>query len=494
MQPKPRWPFLVPDVILRHRVIDRDLLTWFRRPAKIKIALYAEGTVAFNGGSFQGLQHVIAALKADPWPWVTFEPVLIHRGPDPSADQQNKRLDQIDLSTFDELWLFGFSEGNLLTSGEVTAVNAFMDAGGGVLHTGDHASLGQGIAGSLKRAGEMRRYPAPQAIPGVWNNTLRPGPDGLYDFADQSDDTPQQIDLTRYWDWTYHPIFQRRWFPHPVLCGSNGPIYIFPDHQHEGEAIAPAVYPTAVWPSKHGYQPKVEVIAKGTIESPDAGIHRNIGLVSVYNGHTADVGRIVADSTWHHWFDINLGGFSTGNLKTIERYFLNVAAWLAPAAKQNDMRNGVFAITLRRDPLVMLDPTILSPWVLGGLARDALGQFAPQCLVRQWILDLIPILVQVKIPPIIDPDPPPFDPQRPVLPLPFPLHDLLLASVIRPLIEQQKEITDVVTELKPELVDRAFASALEQTAVFIREQAELIQLDQVADFLQENSAERRNRE
>ena len=31
-------------------------------------------------------------------------------------------------------------------------------------------------------------------------------------------------------------------------------------------------------------------------------------MISAYNGHTVDVGRVLADSTWHHWFDINITG------------------------------------------------------------------------------------------------------------------------------------------------------------------------------------------
>lgn len=486
-----RWPSLVPDLIARHRVLDLDLVPWFKRPAKVRIALYAEGTIAFNGGSFQGLQRVVAALKSDPWPWVKFEPVLIHRNSDPSADQQNKPLDQINLDSFDELWLFGFASGDLLTPGERAAVNTFMDKGGGVLHTGDHASLGQGIAGSLKRAGLMRQYPAPEAAPGVWNNTLRSGANAIYEFIDQSDDVPQDIRLKWYSDWrfTVGNALRRR-YPHPVLCGSDGPIYIFPDHQHEGVAVAPVPSPPD-WPSKNGYTPRAEVIAWGRIEAPDADIGREFGLVSVYDGHGVDVGRIVADSTWHHWFDINLDGFTATplgltRLKTIERYFLNVAAWLAPKAKQKHMRDGVFAIAVRRDPLVMLNPRILDPWVLGSLARDALGQFAPQCLIIQWVLDVIPPLVREQLKKIIDPDPPPLGERRPLIPLVLPIEDLVIASVIEPLLEQQSEIQDVVTEMKPAVVDRAFSGALDRTAALISEQAQVLQqLGQVADLLRQ---------
>src|SRR5258708_33314909 len=35
---------------------------------------------------------------------------------------------------------------------------------------------------------------------------------------------------------------------------------------------------------------------------------RSFGIVGAYDGHRANVGRIAVDSTWHHFFDINLIG------------------------------------------------------------------------------------------------------------------------------------------------------------------------------------------
>ena len=51
----------------------------------------------------------------------------------------------------------------------------------------------------------------------------------------------------------------------------------------EGEAVAPTSYPASEWPSKAGFQPKVDVIAWGRIESPDADAGREVGLVSAYD-------------------------------------------------------------------------------------------------------------------------------------------------------------------------------------------------------------------
>ena len=66
---EPRWKELLPELIDRHRVVDLKFYPWFKVPAVVKIAIYAEGSIRFSGGPFFGLQRVIAALNSDPWPW-----------------------------------------------------------------------------------------------------------------------------------------------------------------------------------------------------------------------------------------------------------------------------------------------------------------------------------------------------------------------------------------------------------------------------------------
>jgi hypothetical protein len=58
---------------------------------------------------------------------------------------------------------------------DLAAAQTFMDSrDGGVLITGDHFLLGAAL-GNLPRAGKMRQLPAPDAILGHWNSTLRAG-------------------------------------------------------------------------------------------------------------------------------------------------------------------------------------------------------------------------------------------------------------------------------------------------------------------------------
>ena len=122
-------------------------------------------------------------------------------------------------------------------------------------------------------------------------------------------------------------------YPHPLLCSTHGPIDVLPDHMHEGEVIEPwdlsaslafgaksfVEYPTDV----HGYQEKPQIVAWGKVielrptrarrvpytGEPDYPANaRPFGVVGAYDGHRVGVGRVAVDSTWHHFFDINLIG------------------------------------------------------------------------------------------------------------------------------------------------------------------------------------------
>lgn len=398
------------SIRMRWDLVDWDVVyPWWRRPAKVRVLLYADGSVRFNGGPFMGLSYVTSLLTSRAYYYVDFDVASAHRdGTDATASIAGaKKLTDLDImNKYDEIWFFGINSSPNLTADEVTLLDSFMAApkSGGVLVTGDHADLGKGITGQITRAGVMRRYPAPPASPPGWNTTLEDGPDvgTTFDFEDQSDDTPQSIRYRRY-SLSAPLIFQRRYRPHPVLCGPDGPIDILPDHQHEGEAlgVTPAAG-DAHWPTKLGHQERAEVIAWGRIKDPSATKHgQEIGVISAYNGHNVDVGRIVADSTWHHWFDINLTGIAAppspyagfdatlagqAALKKIDAYFLNCAVWLAPPDRQKAMRNAAWWSILWTDKIVELP--IDSPiWYLGEQAIDALGRRASRCSVTQWVFD-----------------------------------------------------------------------------------------------------------
>src|ERR1700722_357413 len=142
--------------------------------------------------------------------------------------------------------------------------------------------------------------------------------EALFRFDDQSDDIPQEIK-----------------FPegsvHPILRGPSGAVHRFPDHMHEGEVVTTLAPNVTEYPSKSDVQPLPHVIATGVVsgghgtevdrktcdhenfESDDQPSEaKEIGILCAYDGWPAGVGRIVTDSSFHHYLDINLIGDPCG--------------------------------------------------------------------------------------------------------------------------------------------------------------------------------------
>lgn len=394
----------------RWHIVDwRQHFPWWQVPAKVRILMYADGAIRFNGGPFLGLQYVKTLLESRAYAYVDFEITTAHRdGTDSSASLTGSlKLTDLDLmNQYDQIWFFGLNTVPCLTVDEVELLDQFMAAPkfGGVLVTGDHGDLGKGIAGQIPRAGVMRQYSASRASFPGWNNGFIEGADNEYAVNSQLDDLFQPIRYSRFPIWS-PVVFKNRYRPHPVLCGPEGPIDVFPDYPHEGEALAPTpVSGDPQWPSKEGHQERPYVIAWGRIQNFSATRHgQEIGLASAYDGHHVDVGRILADSTWHHWFDINLArlmnqvvpaasaGFSAESsaqdaLRKVDAYFLNCAVWLAAPAQQMAMCHFGWWSILWTDRFVEI-PKDLPIWVYGQHAIDALGRRASRCMVESWVFD-----------------------------------------------------------------------------------------------------------
>lgn len=234
------------------------------------------------------------------------------------------------------------------------------------------------------------------------NDTLRPdSADGLYYFFDQSDPTPQPL-----LDATGNPLTASSQV-HTILRTSQGAVIGFiPDHMHEGEATDFTTVASPRWnpnkapntpyeveyqdssgktvsfpefPIPYGYQPTPQVIAydqdlghvtyydTSNVATPpypmtqpkvgpaavDSGVR---GAISIYDGRTAGVGRIVTGSTFHHYLDKNLLGdpgtasttagmgptgselgLPASDVTEIGDYYINVATWLARPSTTSEL-------------------------------------------------------------------------------------------------------------------------------------------------------------
>lgn len=464
---------------------DRDFLFPWRAPCPLKILLVTDGILDFGVGDF-GLSAFVAGLQSDRPFYVTYEITLAHlradNGPDVqqgaagiSASIRGFRFDDAQHfgpDRFDEVWLFGFETNfkrpeygtrnssaaypaGRLSDAELAALAQHMNSGRGLFATGDHGSLGKGLAGSVLRARNMRHW-EPFAGPSGQdevsmngarrNDTNRVGNDPGTQFSDQSDDIPQALDLKLYS--ARIDYFRRARFPHPVFCGRAGRIDVFPDHPHEGECRVPdntgltdpfggAEYP----PALSGGGPVLpEIIATahvpaGNTASSASGTNlktateaHSFGAVSAYDGHLAGVGRVICDSTWHHFVNVNLIGVVEGGgfdqfgdtdhvedaskhdgflsspagqaaLGKIVNYFNNIAVWIAPAGKISCFRTRFWWELIYADRIMeaaVFDPettverlpveTLRS---IGVHARDVIARKAGQCQTIQWVIDWI---------------------------------------------------------------------------------------------------------
>ena len=437
----------------RWQVPNYKFWSWIAKPCTIRILFYADFGVTltdplpnpFTPGSTGGfdLGKVNQVLKSDPWFWVKFEVTF------KSRNQPNCNLDQLDIEeNYDQIWFFGIGSNPVLTSSEIAVLKNFMDKKqGGVFMTGDHANLGAGIGLQIPRAGKMRKWPAPNAQPPVWNSTLREGSTPGFQFSDQSDDVPQTLRLRTYPAGTiWSPLWWKR-VPHPLFCSPWGPIRAFPDHQHEGECTIPNSFPVSEWPTgSGGYQPRPDIIAWGKVIDPSANPVREVANTAVYDGHRAGVGRIVTDSTWHHWFNINLWGFpgtpsGLDALKKIEAHFLNIAVWLSPPRQQRCM----FAAMCwgLRWHWSFREVLGARPFYLGQAARDVFGRYAPQCTIYSLIQDFFRFEPQLEFEKIAQ--------ELEFIPQVAPIEDLFLGQLISDMGDKFQE--DIQRDPEPPELD-----------------------------------------
>jgi hypothetical protein len=414
-----------------------DQLELASRPCRPRILIVTDGTLGYNANAAFGLTRFIEGITLGAG--VTVKPILTlaHRGftnvtnvpigPDVYTVKTNfdfaTATPAVTIANYDQIWLFGIESAGDLPVPQVTIVAEFMNSGGGVFATGDHATLGRQMSGRLPRIRHMREWAAMpmglEAVPAALariDTVVDPNTNGIYDFLDdQGDNIPQRI-YPHYkvtgpgfgtWQATVHPLLMRPGAP-ATRSNSSGftlDVDCLPDHQHESvcKAVEDAAtlggsY-TVVSPAFEEFRPAVtgggrtgaEIVASavsGGRSVSNGGwkppvTPRMFGIVSAYDGRLAQPyagkterpGRAVCDSTWHHFVNLNLDG--TGSTRTglgtgsgaafapspallkIHDYYRNIVSWLQPA---NRIRCRLFwdLIAVRFDP-VMIEELVPPP-------------------------------------------------------------------------------------------------------------------------------------
>jgi hypothetical protein len=385
----------------------------------------------------------------------------------------------------------GLGVPSTLSQPEIDAVFTFMQGGGGVFATGDHWDMGAPLCGHLPRVRSMRRwfygdaalrqsnpnynnegvdlgalkgYSAPSALGQHRHDTTQADIHGAFPFDAQSDAIPQPLRLV--YERTGGLVQYR--IPHPLLCSAEGDIDTFPDHMHEGEAdvplprdwantiatpggpvpeyratsgtemidgvVTPLVRPTIiaygrVIPGHH--TPSTEPAAHVGDPTYDT-LPDEFGTICVYDGVLEQVGRVVTDATFHHYFDINLigdpvamdekrygflqpalgGGYVDGPMmRKMRAFFRNLAVWLARPQSQIDILTRAAALVAAGHPFNEIAPAEAAysddaVMPLGAEAVVALRRLQMLCWtitgINIWLLYLIEVELVWPPPP---PDP-----------------------------------------------------------------------------------------
>jgi hypothetical protein len=435
-----------------------DLFHWFGHTT-IKILIVVDGSISLTEApSGFGLGRVIRLLRESHVGCKHFLVDLARRegvaatvsNPAPNQPKYTGfRFDQMEgpdpiLNKYHEVWCFGFSPGNdagpdsnitqpgalPASDSELKVLTQWMnDRKGGVLAMGDHDYLGASMCHRIPRIRSMRRWTNAQGVPPIGgaanpdtaqrHDTNQPftaaqqGGGGLIPFSNQEDSKPQPLDWVPWLSQQIH-IFQIKQRPHPILCHpTHGPIDVMPDHPHEGwlyeddeiDLTANYSFPGLSgpeYPTFNGKQPAPMVIAHGyTTPNPPFNLakgpspKKRFAMVGVYDGHTANVGRVATDSTWHHWFDENVQAIEAGggeNWDKVRRYFLNTAVWLAPPS----LIDRCFIFEVIRTHFTYLGfqeyTRTASIFDLGKSLHTHLLRYYGPCWVSQWVIDKLKLV------------------------------------------------------------------------------------------------------
>ena len=362
-----------------------------------------------------------------------------------------------DINAYDQIWFFGDNPyddsatdndipgGSPLDPTELKMLAEWMDHGGGVFAAGDHSILGASMCSKIPRVGTMRRWKQLQDVPTKNGSTRHQTLQPTAENDDQEDDIVlQPVELV------FRP------FEHPLFCSHRGLIDRFPDHMHEGEVIDddavkldqpleipgysrpeyPFVIPevlafgptdavsllqrprphvvaygrtTNLYFKEPVIQPTVMASLLGPSVFGGLGIHKRYGLVSVYDGDLVGLGRVVVDSTWHHWFSFNLVGIQENDLAAYEKmqaYYRNVAMWLArPAQRKGMLVAGIWGVLTSLAPMAFGDRD--GPWEIGAGILSVLPRTLTLCMLRDFVAGFYDLRVLAASAPSEPPRPEP---------------------------------------------------------------------------------------
>jgi hypothetical protein len=294
----------------------------------IKILL--QTTIPFNEddwhiGRFSLLSEHLQSLKNDEGDRL-YEVVSRNREADEAGD--DSILSRLDSSDFAELWLFAVDTGDGLTRTDCEGITRFRQRGGGIMATRDHQDLGSSLC-TLGGIGSAHFFHSAHQDPDTTRNQ-RDDQDTKHiswpNYHSGSNGDYQSVKVAG----PVHPLMQNQ-------NSSDGVIEYFPAHPHEGGVGVP------------NGEDHARVIATGTSKVSGRPFNLIVAFEGASDEHGNNLGRAVAESSFHHFVDYNWDtskGCPTflieppgdeirrhpEKLSGIKTYVSNLAKWLIPDA------------------------------------------------------------------------------------------------------------------------------------------------------------------
>jgi hypothetical protein len=272
-------------------------------------------------GRFSLLRDELASLKDDAGNALC---EVTTRNRETNAAGDDPVLTTLDQTDFDELWLFAIDTGDGLTVPDCQGITRFRQRGGGIMATRDHQDLGTSLCtlGGIGRAHFFHsKHPEPDVSRHVPDDTFTTSiswPN--YHSGANGDYQNIKVEVD-------HELLRKPESPGKL-------IEYFPAHPHEGAVGVPEG------------ETQAHVIASGASQVTGRPFNLVVAFESETDKHGNQLGRGIAESSFHHFVDYNwdtdLGcpsflieppgdGYKRNPeaLNDIKTYVSNVARWLA---------------------------------------------------------------------------------------------------------------------------------------------------------------------
>ena len=244
-----------------------------------------------------------------------------------NEDGDDRVLSQLDITDFDELWLFAVDAGDGLTEADCRGITRFRQRGGGILSTRDHQDLGSSLC-TLGGVGRAHFF-----------HSKHQDPDETRHARD--DQETKDISWPNYHSGSngdYQPVLLAE-PAHELMRNASSPsgrIEYLPAHPHEGGVGVPEG------------ESRARVVATGMSKVTKRPFNLIVAFEQEQDGHGHTLGRAIAESSFHHFADYNWDT-SMGcpsflaeppgdqikrepeKLAGVKTYARNLALWLAPA-------------------------------------------------------------------------------------------------------------------------------------------------------------------